>query len=264
MIITALVENTSNCELKTAHGLSLYIQTEKHNILFDLGPDHTLFANAAKLGIDLSEVDIVVISHGHSDHGGALCEFMTINPTARIYIQKKAFEPHTNQTFGRNKPIGLDQSLADDPQILLIDGDHQIDGELSLFTVSQRDKCHSPANDFLYGPLGRDDFSHEQNLIITENTTALIMGCGHCGIINILEKANVYQPKFCIGGFHLFNPSSKKSAPTSLLDEILAELQVYPKMQFYTCHCTGTEAYNYLSAHRKAISYLSCGESIEL
>lgn len=264
MIITALVENTSNCELKTAHGLSLYIQTKNHQILFDLGPDHTLFANAAKRGIDLSEIDTVIISHGHADHGGALCEFLTVNSTAKIYIQKKAFEPHLNKTFGRNKFIGLDQSLADDPQIILVDGDCQIDKELSLFTVPRTDKCHSPANDVLYCITGRDDFSHEQNLLITENDTTLIMGCGHCGIINILEKVKAYQPGFCIGGFHLLNPTSKESAPTSLLDEILQELQAYPGTKFYTCHCTGKEAYDYLSARQKNISYLSCGESITI
>ncbi|MDE7249936.1 MAG: MBL fold metallo-hydrolase [Lachnospiraceae bacterium] len=264
MFITALVENTSNCELKTAHGLSLYIQTKNHQILFDLGPDHTLFANAAKRGIDLSEIDTVIISHGHADHGGALCEFLTVNPTANIYIQKRAFEPHLNKTFGRDKFIGLDQSLVDDPQIILVDGDYKIDEELFLFTVTQTDKCHSPANDVLYGPSGRDDFSHEQNLLITENTTALVMGCGHCGIINILDKAKSFQPEVCIGGFHLFNPTSKESAPTSLLDEILQELQTYQETRFYTCHCTGKEAYDYLSARQKTISYLSCGESITI
>lgn len=264
MIITALVENTSNCELKPAHGLSLYIQTKNHHILFDLGPDHTLFANAAKRGIDLSEIDTVIISHGHADHGGALCEFLTVNSIAKIYVQKKAFEPHINKTLGWDKYIGLDQSLADDPQIILVDGDFIIDGELSLFTVTQTDKCHSPANDVLYGSSGRDDFSHEQNLIITENATALIMGCGHCGLINILQKARTSQPGFCIGGFHLFNPTSKKSVPTSLLDDILLELQNYSETQFFTCHCTGKEAYDYLSARQKNISYLSCGESITI
>lgn len=75
MKITALVENQSNCELKAVHGLSLYIETAKHKLLFDLGPDDTLFENAEKRGIDLGRVDTVVISHGHSDHGGPLGSF---------------------------------------------------------------------------------------------------------------------------------------------------------------------------------------------
>ena len=92
MKITALVENKSSCDLTPVHGLSLYIETERHKLLFDLGPDHTLLKNAEKRGIDLSQVDTVVISHGHFDHGGALAAFLKINHTARIFIQRRAFE----------------------------------------------------------------------------------------------------------------------------------------------------------------------------
>lgn len=46
MKITALVENKSSCDLTPVHGLSLYIETERHKLLFDLGPDHTLLKNA--------------------------------------------------------------------------------------------------------------------------------------------------------------------------------------------------------------------------
>ena len=60
MRITALVENQSNCDLKPTHGLSLYIETQKHKLLFDLGPDRTLFENARKKGIRLEDVDTVV------------------------------------------------------------------------------------------------------------------------------------------------------------------------------------------------------------
>ena len=91
MKITALVENQSNCELKPVHGLALYIETEKHKLLFDLGPDDTLLKNAEKRGIDLGQVDTVVISHGHFDHGGALAAFLEVNHTARIYVQRRAF-----------------------------------------------------------------------------------------------------------------------------------------------------------------------------
>lgn len=83
MKITALVENTTKSELKAKHGLSLYIETKLHRILFDLGSDETLFENASKRNIDLSKVDIVIISHGHVDHGGALHKFLNINSTEK-------------------------------------------------------------------------------------------------------------------------------------------------------------------------------------
>ena len=65
MKITALLENKTNREdMLTEHGLSLYIETEKHKILFDMGQSDLFAKNAAALGIDLSSVDIAVLSHG--------------------------------------------------------------------------------------------------------------------------------------------------------------------------------------------------------
>ena len=89
MKIISLVENTIKSELKAKHGLSLYIETKKHKILFDLGPDKTLFENAVKRNIDISKVDTVIISHGHFDHGGALKKFLDVNSSANILYKKK-------------------------------------------------------------------------------------------------------------------------------------------------------------------------------
>ncbi len=262
MKITALVENLSKCELRPIHGLSLYIETKNHRILFDLGPDNTLFENSKIRNIDLAQVDTVILSHGHMDHGGALASFLEINTTAKIYIQRNAFEPYYSKTSLKEVHIGLDETLETHTQVILLDGDYKIDDELALFTVKEIDKCYSPANDVLYSAHGKDNFSHEQNLVIEENKTTLIMGCGHCGVVNIMNKAKEYNPKVCVGGYHLFNPTTKETAPTSLLDEIAKELKAYSEFQFYTCHCTGEEAYAYLSKQLDNLHYLSCGENI--
>ncbi|MDL2300279.1 MBL fold metallo-hydrolase [Clostridiaceae bacterium OttesenSCG-928-D20] len=264
MKITALVENISKTEVKSRHGLSLYIETKTHKILFDLGPDKTLIENARLLGIDLSKVDTVIISHGHRDHGGALADFLSINKTARIYIQKTAFDEHYIKIGLLKIDIGLDKSLKDHPQVRSIEGDYKIDDELYLFTASQNGKCYSPANDTLFGKNDKDNFLHEQSLIIRENCTALIMGCGHTGIVNIMEKAKEHKPAFCIGGYHLYNPTTKKTVSKDLLDEIISELAEFKETQFLTCHCTGLKAYEYLSERMSNISYLSCGEQLEL
>lgn len=66
MDITALVENTARSELKAKHGLSLYIVTKAHKLLFDLGSDGTLFENVKKRAIDLSKIDTIIISHGQN------------------------------------------------------------------------------------------------------------------------------------------------------------------------------------------------------
>lgn len=264
MKIISLVENKTRSECRAKHGLSLYIETVKHNILFDLGSGKTLFENAQKRNIDLSKIDVVIISHGHVDHGGALQKFLEVNSTAKIYIQKKAFEPHYSKMLFIKVPVGIDKKIVCNKQVVLLNGDYVIDDELRLITVSKTDKCHSPVNDALYDKDGKDNFSHEQHLIISEKNVALIMGCGHSGIVNIMEKANPYNPKVCVGGFHLYNPITKKSVSNELLDDISKELERYTQTEFYTCHCTGLKAFRYLSKKLLNLSYLYCGDSIEI
>ena len=71
MKILNLIENTEGAEGCAAeHGLSFYIETEKHRLLMDLGPSASVIGNAEKLGVDLKMVDTVILSHGHDDHGG--------------------------------------------------------------------------------------------------------------------------------------------------------------------------------------------------
>ncbi len=264
MKITALLENISECELKAKHGLSLYIETKNRRILFDLGSDRTFFENAKTRGIDLTTIDTVIISHGHMDHGGALKHFLEINSTAKIYIQRKAFEAHYSKALFLKVNVGIDNKLINHPQVVLLDGDSQIHEELWLFTVDSTDKYYSTANYSLDTENGRDDFSHEQNLIIKDDKTVLITGCGHTGIVNILEKAKLYHPEVCIGGYHLYNPITKKTVSEDLLKEIMEELQKYNQMQYYTYHCTGQEAFKFFSKHMSNMHYLSCGKTIEI
>lgn len=262
MRIISLVENNAMSGLKSKHGLSLYIETNLHKILFDLGPDGTLFENADKRNIDISNVDTVIISHGHIDHGGALGKFLEYNTSAKVYIQKKAFEPHYSKVMFAKIPIGLDRSLMYDERIILLDGNCRIDDELFLFRVTDTNRFYSPANSALYDKFGKDTFQHEQNLIVTENKTVLIMGCGHSGIVNIMEEAAKYHPYLCIGGFHLFNPLTRKTVRKDLMDGIANELLKYSDMEFYTCHCTGKKAFDYLSGRMKNMHYMSCGDII--
>ena len=92
MKITALAENVSTTEdLGSEHGLSLFIETEAHKLLFDTGQGSLFAENAVKLGVDLKQVERCVISHGHYDHTGGLYPFLSINSKAKVYIKKEAF-----------------------------------------------------------------------------------------------------------------------------------------------------------------------------
>lgn len=264
MKITALVENTAQGGFSRVHGLSLYVETGRHKLLFDLGPDGTLFENAKMAGIDLADVDTVVLSHGHSDHGGALGQFLEANKKAMVYAQRLAFEPHFTKVDSEDVDIGLDEGLRDHPQVVLLDGDYEIDEELSLFVVPNIGKCRSTANDTLYDKDGPDTFRHEQNLVIRGEKNVLLLGCGHAGVVNILEKARRFHPDVCVGGYHLYHPRTKQTVPEPLLREIVGELGQYPDTEFYTCHCTGKVAYAYLSERMGNMHYLPCGGSIEI
>ncbi len=267
MKIVSLVENSSNCGLRTAHGLALYIESEGHKILFDLGGDDTILYNAASLGVDLTEIDTVIISHGHKDHGGALALFLDLNHKAKIYIQRGAFLPHFSHRATGFSNISLDSQLMDHPQVVLLDGDFKIDNGLQLFTLCNGERrCWSSANNSLYEGEELDSFRHEQNLLISQGdgSSTLIMGCGHNGVVNIMARAaELGRIDRCVGGFHLTSPSADRDEPYELLDRVIEELREYEGCEFHTCHCTGERVYEYMSREIKSLNYLRCGESVE-
>lgn len=274
MIISTLLENTAiSSNYKTKHGLSLHIQTNEHKILFDLGPDDTFIENAKKLNIDIAEVDIVIISHGHRDHGGGLESFLKENSTAKIYINKNAFEPYYNTLLNLMKYyIGLNKEFKDNDRIILTDDDYIIDDKLRLFSNVSGSKFIPSSNKDLLMKEGdnylQDDFKHEQNLIIKENNkNILISGCSHCGVVNIIERGEeLIKGKFNIqiGGLHLYNPISKKEEDLEFI-KALGENLNDRNINYYTCHCTGLKSFNNLKEIMGIkINYLSTGKIIEI
>ncbi len=273
MRITTLVENTKiSAEYENKHGLSFHIETEKHNILFDLGPKNTFLTNAKKLNINLEEVDIVVISHGHNDHGGGLEEFLKINNKAKVYIHKDAFNEYYSMAGIFKKDIGLDKELKKNPRIILTEGDMKIDDELYLFSVVENRHKVSKFNKVLYkrvdGMYLEDDFVHEQSLIITEdNKNVLMGGCAHNDIRNIIDKAEVIIGKdldYVISGFHIFNPSTGISE-SDLFINTLGDNLNKRNTKFYTCHCTGMRAFKILEEKlQDKIEYISTGQVLNI
>ncbi|MDK0673646.1 MBL fold metallo-hydrolase [Clostridium perfringens] len=271
--ITTLVENTKiSDEYENKHGLSFHIETEKHNILFDLGPKNTFLTNAKKLNINLEEVDIVVISHGHNDHGGGLEEFLKINNKAKVYIHKDAFNEYYSMAGIFKKYIGLDKELKKNSRIILTEGDMKIDDELYLFSVVENRHKVSKFNKVLYkrvdGMYLEDDFVHEQSLIITEdNKNVLMGGCAHNDIRNIIDKAEVIIGKdldYVISGFHIFNPSTGISE-SDLFINTLGDNLNKRNTKFYTCHCTGMRAFKMLEEKlQDKIEYISTGQVLNI
>ena len=257
MKITALAENTSVCEeIGAEHGLSLYIETERHHILFDMGQTELFAQNAAKLGVDLAAVDVAILSHGHYDHGGGLRRFLELNDHAPVYLNRRAFEPHYNG----EKYIGLDVSLSDSDRLIPVDEILSIDDELSLYSCNDRPKPHNfgsfGLNMIRGGEAVPDDFSHEQYLLIEEDgKRVLISGCSHKGILNIAEW---FRPDALIGGFHFI-----KLSPGDELMHYAQELDRYDT-DYYTCHCTGMEQFAFMQPYLGRLHYLSAGQTVEV
>ena len=272
MKVKVLVENTAvSAEYKSKHGLCLYIQTSKHKILFDLGPNGLFLENARKMGVNIAEIDTVVISHGHVDHAGALPLFLQHNSSAKIYIRESAFDKHYTKVLGLPFSVGLDRSLKNNNQIIFTNKTEVIDDELTLFSDVHSKELTSRSNKALLAEINGkkriDDFKHEQNLLITEGEKAVLFaGCAHAGIVNI--KAGAQQltgaPLKIIGGFHLYNPITKKHESKELIDKIAERLND-GKTRYYTCHCTGQWAYGIMKEKLKDnLEHLSTGEEIEI
>ena len=268
MKIYTLMENTVvSPELKCSHGLSFYIETEHHKILFDMGQNDDFLHNAEVLGIDISEVDIAYLSHGHYDHGGGIDGFLRANKKAEIHIQKSALGSYWAQDPGEKRYIGLSDAWRDNERIIIHEGDYVIDSELQVFAgVIERD-CYSPANDRLLEQYAdsfeKDLFVHEQNLLIHEKgKNVLFAGCAHNGIVNIMKKAaEITGDKLeaVFGGMHL-KGAFEKEEELEAFCKVLSEKLLNYDTSYHTCHCTGTDAFEKLQDYMKGrIKYSAAG-----
>ncbi|MBR5218445.1 MAG: MBL fold metallo-hydrolase [Clostridia bacterium] len=255
MKIICLAENTSACNgIGAEHGLSLYIEFKNHKILFDTGQSDLFAKNAEKLGVDLSEVDFAVLSHGHYDHGGGIAKFFEINKRAPLYISGKAFEPYFH---GADRYIGLDISLQSSNRLIFTDKTAQIDKGIKLYTHIGERKYNMGSMGLTVKQGGEyipDDFCHEQYLLLEEaGKRVLISGCSHRGIIDIV---NFFKPDVAVGGFHFSGlPADKK------LEEFAKELGG-GNTEFYTCHCTGVEQFEFMKKYMSRLFYISGGTEI--
>lgn len=273
MKIVSLVDNISNREdLGCEHGLSLYIETNNHKLLFDVGASSLFIENAKALGINLKEVDTVILSHGHYDHGGGLKAFLDINYKAVIYIKKGAFGDYYSERTSGIEYIGLDKSLAKSSRIKLVDSDIVIDDELKLFSSVKILEDRFSTNKRLKVQVGaeykEDDFLHEQNLVITLNgTKILIAGCAHNGITNIIKRfieIEGEEPDYVISGFHLSGLGSGKDEDITVLQRLGKSLNKQDT-KYYTCHCTGVEPYKMLKEVLKdKLEYFSAGDMLNI
>lgn len=264
MKIHVLMENTTDrTDILVEHGLSLYIETKKHKILFDAGQTGDFAMNAERMGVDLGQVDMAFLSHGHYDHSGGLMKFLELNDHAQIYMNRDVFVPHFN---GVDRYIGVDRALRKyQDRFVFVEDYLQIDDELEICSCNENERIYKAYSDGLnmlkHGTLMEDDFQHEQYLLVREEEkTVLFSGCSHKGILNIKTwmKADVV-----IGGFHLMKVGLNEEGAEEL-KKVAETLASYPA-KYYTCHCTGIEQYKVLKRYMmEKLCYLSAGMVMEI
>lgn len=232
------------------HGLSFYIETERHRLLMDTGATDMFLRNAGILGVDVTQADTVILSHGHYDHAGGIPAFARKNPDARIYLRDSAGEDYYHVTADSERYIGIDKEILKLPQVVKVTGNLKIDEEMFLFTDVTGSRYPAKGNLELKkktgGAFTQDTFDHEQCLvIIQDNRHILLSGCAHNGILNILDRyREIYHawPDFVISGFHMVKKG--EYTPQEIADiKDTAHALLKTGAVFYTGHCTGQPAF---------------------
>ena len=254
--ITVLVENTSACGLRCEHGLSLYIKYNGSAYLLDAGSSGLFLENAAALSVDLSEVRLCVLSHGHYDHANGFEPFLEKYPDIPVYAMRSYGGDHYSGAGGMHY-IGVPDSLKTrfrdrfhlidtvteiEPGVWLVPhttpGLDQVGKRMRLFTKTG----------VSYTP---DCFAHEMSLaFVTEKGLVICSSCSHAGLLAILTEVSEAfpgQPLYAFfGGLHM--KGSRNGEVTSLYSEeelqaLVRAITPFGLQQIYTGHCTGAVAY---------------------
>ncbi len=251
--LVILADNTADRDDLTAeHGLAIFISGPRRKVLLDAGASGaTLLSNASALGIDLSALDAVVISHGHYDHTGGLASVVQQRPGLPVYVHSGAF----------------DRRYADRPGKPLkdISCPHSIEALYQAGAVFHSVSRPEPLADWLVvsgpiagpkhggnvfvvrkaGELVIDGFEDEMCLLVRgQRGWAVLTGCCHRGLGNTIRLARslIHDEPLTtlVGGMHLANNDQAG------IDEALELIEKYAIRDIYTCHCTQPGAVNQL------------------
>jgi 7,8-dihydropterin-6-yl-methyl-4-(beta-D-ribofuranosyl)aminobenzene 5'-phosphate synthase len=254
--ITTLAENTAEMGYLAEWGLSMFIEADGVNVLFDTGMGIAAVHNAQLFGIDLGKTDRIVLSHGHRDHTGGLREVLMLmkkeveviaHPDiwALKYTRwRKKSEHYSGLPFRRELLENLGARFNMTSQPVHITDHFMTTGEINM--VTGYEEIDSGLYDKETGEMLPDELKDDLGLIIdTEYGLVVLLGCAHRGVINTLKHAQKITGKkliyAAIGGTHLLNADRERWAKTA------ADLKEMGVQYLGVSHCTGFEASAYLA-----------------
>ncbi|MDD5697271.1 MAG: MBL fold metallo-hydrolase [Victivallaceae bacterium] len=250
--VIILADNTAGRgALQGESGLSILIESPARNYLFDTGAGELFCRNAELLEVELFGVDAIILSHGHHDHGNGLPRALDECPQADLLIHRRATEPKYSSSTGRMHYIGLNEPALKrieqaelDARVSWLDSKPPGFPDAAVFTSGGRRELPGDWNFFVDGPDGKlipDRFEDEISLLLHgENAALLAVGCSHCGLRQIVEKAETLTDKpvrYILGGSHLDKVSDEEIELTA------AFFRKRRDCQLFLGHCTGMNGF---------------------
>jgi len=241
--------------LQAGHGLALLVRSRAGTVMLDTGDNDAAWVNADALGIDLTEITCIVLSHGHYDHTGGLRGLLRRLGGAMVTAHPGIFEPRFADRDGQRVAIGLPAGREEFEALgaffqLSADPVTVAPGLITTGEVPRISDLvpHSPhllvERD---GQIQCDDFVDDMSLIVRlSGGDVLLTGCAHAGLINIVERATELAgrcPVAIAGGTHL------AQEPEERIAQVAAELHARGVRQIAPMHCSGERGTELLAKH---------------
>jgi 7,8-dihydropterin-6-yl-methyl-4-(beta-D-ribofuranosyl)aminobenzene 5'-phosphate synthase len=245
--IVILVDNQAVNGFKSEHGLSLWIDTGTEKIIFDTGQSSAFAHNARRLGIDLSQAERLVLSHGHYDHTGGMALLLNQSDKIHVYCHPGIVQPRYGIHSGIARPIDMPSASrtaldhVSEQRLHWVSKPEMLSAYVGLSGPIPRTSVYEDTGGpFYLDPLGRRPDPIEDDLALWVRTgkgLVVCVGCCHGGLINTLQHVLHMNPgskiHAIIGGFHLLNAGGDR------LRQTIAALRSLSPERVIACHCTG-------------------------